>query len=86
MSLQKAAFNILRWDYRFADLKTSFFFGGGCEEMCLGVVCGLDVFYVDTTRLLGWGCVEAFIRNAEHATADGASLAEVDNHETPSST
>jgi hypothetical protein len=32
------------------------------------------------------GRVEAFLRNAEHATADGAFLAEVDNHETPSST
>jgi len=54
--------------------------------VCLGVVCGLDVFYVDTPRLLGWGHVEAFLHNAEHATADGTSLAEVDNHETPSST
>ncbi len=86
MSLHEAAFNILRWDDEFADLKKSFFFGGGCEEACLGVVCGLDVFYVDTPRLLGWGHVEAFLHNAEHATADGAPLAEVDNHETTSST
>jgi hypothetical protein len=47
------------------------------------VVCGLDVFYIDMPRLLGWGRVEAFLRNAEHATASGAFLAVVDNHETP---
>ena len=42
--------------------------------MCLGVVCGLNVLYIDTPRLLGWGACGAFLHNAEHATADGASL------------
>jgi hypothetical protein len=53
--------------------------------VCLGVVCGLDVFYVDTPRPLGWGACGAFLHNAEHATASDTSLAEVDNHETTSS-
>jgi hypothetical protein len=42
--------------------------------VCLGVVCGLNVLYIDTPRLLGWGACGAFLHNAEHATADGASL------------